>query len=135
MIHLHILQISTNYYYNVYDNLCNKKLTGIYISTNNKTYEDYCEIFLSIRKYNLGILKNNISIVKWITYTINLEIELYSSFNNAFHELDNLSHLGCFFHYMKNNYKYILENGYKSNENNEVCKYIIKNIYTVVHSV
>ena len=118
-----------------YDNLCNKMLPGIFINTNNKAYEDYCGIFLSIKKYNLRILKNNISIAKWITYTTDLEIALYSSFKNVFHELDNLSHLGRFFHYIKNNYKYLLENGYKSNENNEICKYIIKNIYTVVHTV
>ena len=68
-----------------YDNLCNKMLPRIFISTNNKTYEGYCEIFLSIRKYSLGILKNNISIVKWITYTIDFEITLYSSFKNVFH--------------------------------------------------
>ena len=91
----------TNFYETIiimfYDNLCNKMLPRIFISINNKTYEGYCEIFLSIKKYNLGILKNNISIVKWIIYTTDLEIALYYSFKNAFLELDNLSHLGCFF--------------------------------------
>ena len=51
------------------------------------------------------------------------------AFKNNFECLLELKHYGCFFHYMKNIYKYLLKNKYTTKENKKRYIYIIKKVY------
>ena len=112
-----------------YDNILKKMLPGIFIITNNKIYEGYLLIFSYIKRYLLTYINNEIINIKWLSYTTDFEIGLMKAFKQTFDFIPDLKHYGCFFHYMKNIYKYLLKNKYKTKENKKHYNYIIKNVY------
>ena len=112
-----------------YDCILKKMIPGIIIVTNNKIYEGYVLIFSFIKRYILTYIKNEIVNIKWKSYTTDFEIALMNAFKKCFDFLPDLKHYGCFFHYMKNIYKYLLKNKYTTKENKKHYKYIIKKVY------
>ena len=55
-----------------------------------------------------------------------------SAFKKSFDFLKELKHNGCFFHYMKNIYKYLLKNQYITKKNKKHYNYIIKSVYKLL---
>ena len=112
-----------------YDPLCFKMIPGIFIAINNKTLEGYSESFKFIRDYIYNYINNDYNKIKWKIFTTDLEYSLYTSFKNVFYQLENLTHKGCFFHYLKNIRKYLVKNGFKSNDKLDFYRYLINNCY------
>ena len=100
-----------------YDPICFKMIPGIFIAINNKTLEGYNQCFKYIRDYIYNYVKNDLNKIKWKKFTTDFEYSLYTSFKNIFSRLENLSHKGCFFHYLKNIRKYLVKNGFTTKKN------------------
>ena len=64
-----------------------------------------------------------------LSFTIDFELGLYTSFKNIFNNLNNIKHNGCFFLFLKNIRKYLIKNGFTKKENETHYKYIITNVY------
>ena len=75
------------------------------------------------------MINNKRDELKWLTITTDFEISLYNFFNNVFKNIKKTKHVGCFFHFMKNIRKYLMQHNYTKKENAEKNKYIINNIY------
>ena len=114
-----------------YDPICFKMIPGIFIAINNKTLEGYNQCFKYIRDYIYNYVKNDLNKIKWKMFTTDFEYSLYTSFKNIFSRLENLSHKGCFFHYLKNIRKYLVKNGFTAKKKLEDYKYIIDNCYNL----
>ena len=112
-----------------YDNILKKMLPSVFIVTNNKIYEGYLLIFDFIKRYITSYIKNELIQINWISFTTDFEIALINSFKKTFEFIPNLKHNGCFFHYMKNIYKYLLKNKYTLKINKNHYNYIIKSVY------
>ena len=112
-----------------YDNILKKMLPSVFIIINNKIYEGYLLIFDFIKRYITSYIKNELIQINWISFTTDFEIALINSFKKTFEFIPNLKHNGCFFHYMKNIYKYLLKNKYTLKINKNHYNYIIKSVY------
>ena len=111
-----------------FDNLINKMIPGIYIVSNNKNYKGYLTIFIYIKTYILSMVKNDKKKIKWLSFTSDYEIGLYTAFQKAFDFIENLVHYGCYFHYMKNIRKFLVSNKYTNKENTDKYNYIINEV-------
>ena len=49
----------------LYDSICFKMISGIFILFNNKTFEDYSESFKYIRDYIYNYIKHDYDKIKW----------------------------------------------------------------------
>jgi len=112
-----------------YDPLLYKMIPWVFAILNNKKFEGYLLIFDYIKNNILYLVKNDISKIKWYIYTTDFEIALYSSFNKVFNFIKNIKHNGCFYHYMANIRKYLVQNSYTTTDNIPKYDYIISNIY------
>ena len=112
-----------------YDNILKKMIPSIFIVTNKKIYEGYLLIFNFIKRYITSYIKNELIHINWISFTTDFEIALINAFKKTFEIIPNLKHNGCFFHYMKNIYKYLLKNKYTVKSNKSHYNYIIKSVY------
>ena len=104
-------------------------IPSIFIVTNNKICEGYILIFDFIKRYITSYIKNELIHLNWQSFTIDFEIALITAFKKTFDFIPNLKHNGCFFHYMKNIYKYLAKNTYTVKNNKSHYDYIIKNVY------
>ena len=114
-----------------YDPILFKMIPGIFIATNNKSFEGYKAIFRFIRDYIYKYVQNVLTKIKWKIFTTDFEINLFKAFKKIFNKLKDLQHKGCFFHYMKNIRKYLIKNGFTKKINEEKYKYIINNCYNL----
>ena len=112
-----------------YDNIINKMIPSIFIVTNNKICEGYLLIFDFIKRYITSYIKNELIHINWISFTTDFETALITAFKKSFDFIPNLKHNGCFFHYMKNIYKYLDKNNYTLKMNKFHYDYIIKSVY------
>ena len=112
-----------------YDNIINKMIPSIFIVTNNKICEGYILIFDFIKRYITSYIKNELIHLNWQSFTTDFETALITAFKKTFDFIPNLKHNGCFFHYMKNIYKYLAKNKYTVKKNKSHYDYIIKNVY------
>ena len=58
-----------------------------------------------------------------------MKIALFKAFGETFDFVENLHHYGCFFHYLKNIRKYLIQNGLTTKAKKEKYDYIIQNCY------
>ena len=80
-----------------------KMVPGIFCCTNNKTYDGYKYIFNDILEKLLGYANNKHAKLKLKTFTTDLELALYTAFNDVFSkEIKDLKHIGCYYHYIFN---------------------------------
>ena len=66
--------------------------------------------------------------IKWLSFTSNYEIGLYTTFKKIFNFIENLLHYGCYFHYMKNISIFLVSNKYTNKENIDKYNYIINKV-------
>ena len=118
-----------------YDNIINKMIPSVFIVTNNKICEGYILIFEFIKRYITSYIKNDLIHINWKSFTTDFEIALITAFKKSFDFIPNLKHNGCFFHYMKNIYKYLVKNKYTVKSNKNHYSYIIKNVYEIPFKV
>lgn len=89
-----------------------KMIPGIFIISNNKTYEGYKIIFEDLLKKINIFTKINKSKLKLKTITSDFEIALYQAFKDIFiKEIPDLEHIGCFYHYIYNVRKNLIKLG------------------------
>jgi len=96
-----------------------KMIPGIFIISNNKTYEGYKLIFNDLlNKINI-FTKINKSKLKIKTVTTDFEVALYTAFKEIFiKEVPNLHHIGCYYHYIYNIRKQLMKLGYGKKKKN-----------------
>ena len=66
--------------------------------------------------------------IKYLSFTSDYEIGLYTAFKNIFNFIENLLHYGCYFHYMKNISIFLVSNKYTNKENIDKYNYIINKV-------
>lgn len=65
------------------------------------------------------MIENKYERIKWKTYSIDFEVALHSTFWHVFNFIPDLHHVICFFHYLKNIRKRLIQDDFTSNENIE----------------
>ena len=104
-----------------------KMIPGIFIITNNKTYEGYICIFTDLLTKNNSIIKTNNSKLKMLSFISDFEVALYTSFFNVFKTLcPNVKYIGCLYHYLSNIEKHLKKYGFGSNLKKNEHDLIIK---------
>ena len=99
-----------------YDIITSKMIPGIFIITNNKTEEGYRDSFLYIKYYINKLIKNEKKNLKFKTFTTDFEKALFNAFNVIFNQNKDIKHVGCYFHYIQNNRKFLQKKGFTSKE-------------------
>ena len=90
-----------------------KMIPGIFIVSNNKTYEGYKFIFLGLLTKINSIMSCNKSKLKLVSVTSDFEIALYTAFLDVFKTIcQNIKHIGCFYHYLANIEKNLKKYGF-----------------------
>ena len=93
---------------------------------NNKSFDGYRHVFIdlleAIESYE-KLIKNNL---KWVSYTSDFETALIKAFSQIFTiNKYNIIHYGCYFHFLKNCRKKLLESGYGRKEKENIYKKIM----------
>ena len=60
-----------------YDQKLNKMIPGIFAPINNKCLKGYNQIFSYIKEYIYGIINNDITKIKWISFTTDYKVGFY----------------------------------------------------------
>ena len=115
-----------------YDTLYYKMIPGIIIIVNNKTLNGYLEIFNYIEHSILNKIENKLERFKWQTFTSDFEIALYEEFGRTFQFINNFKYIRCFFHFLMNIRKILIQNGLGTNNNKDYYDYIITEIYDLL---
>lgn len=97
-----------------YDIIVFKFIPGIFILINNKSQFGYEQPFRYIKENMDKYANMNKEICKWKTFTSDFERALINSFNNVFNTNNDLKHIGCYFHYLKNCRLRLVQEGYNS---------------------
>ena len=94
-----------------YDYIIKKMIPGIFIVINNKTTEGYIDTFSYIKNY-INISSNINDNIRAKTFTTDFEVGLINAFNFVFNKKNNISHIGCYFHFLQNIRKYLQKHGF-----------------------
>ena len=119
-----------------------KMIPGIFIVSNNKTYEGYKFIFLDLLTKLNSIMSYNKSKLKLVSVTSDFEIALYTAFLDVFKSIcPNIKHIGCFYHYLANIEKNLKKYGFGkqcfAKEHNDLITYFLQlpfknNIHNII---
>ena len=117
----------------IIQSMCNEKIMYLIVFKTIKsfgfTFFILLDLFLIISELN------DLIHINWKSFTTDFEIALITAFKKSFDFIPNLKHNGCFFHYMKNIYKYLVKNKYTVKSNKNHYSYIIKNVYELPFKV
>lgn len=101
-----------------YDIIVYKFIPGIFILTNNKTLNGYKHIFNDLYENLTNYEKETNNKLHWNSYTSDFEIALISAFNEVFlSRKTNITHYGCYFHFLKNCRKKLVKEGFGTKDN------------------
>ena len=83
-----------------YEEIVDKIVFGIYITINDKSFAGYVDVFTYIKSYLDKMLENRFKKYSFVTFTTNFEIALFKAFDDVFNTYKNITHVGCYFHYV-----------------------------------
>ena len=61
----------------------------------------------------------------FLTFKTDFEISLFTAFNKVFNKDNKIKHIGCYYHYLQNIYKFMQKHGYTSKEKKQLYDKIL----------
>ena len=118
-----------------YDTIIYRFIPGIFVLINNKTCNGYQHIFRDIIEIIQSYEKEIKAKLNWASITTDFENGLIKAIDlEIINKYDNITHYGCFFHYLKNIRKQLVKLGFGTDANKNIYNDVIKFCYELPFS-
>ena len=113
-----------------YDTILYRFIPGLFVLINNKTGNGYQHIFIDIIEIIQSYEKEVKSLLNWVSIATDFEKGLIKSIElEIINKYDNIIHYGCFFHYIKNIRKKLINLGFGTDANKGIYNEVIEFCY------